>query len=67
MREKKAIGLPLISLDLNCFSVPHAEITLLFFEVLGLNGALSGISQGTGEGRMKQTSMAGLIIPQPLT
>lgn len=60
-------GLPLYSLDLNCFSGPHAEITLLFFEPLGLNGALSGIPQGTGEGRMKQTSMAGLIILQPLT
>lgn len=59
--------MPLISLDLNCFSGPHAEITLLSFEPLGLNGTLSGISQGTGEGRMKLTSMAGLIILQPST
>lgn len=57
----------LIFLDLNCFLRPHAEIPLVFFEPLGLNGAFSGISQGTGEGRMEQTSMAGLIILLPLT
>lgn len=65
--KKESHGLLLYSLDLNCFSGPHAEITLLFFEPLGLNGVLSCISPGTREGRMKQTSMAGLIILQSFT
>lgn len=33
-------GFLLMSLNLNGFSGPHAEITLLFFEPLGLNEAL---------------------------
>lgn len=50
----------LISLDLNCFSSPLAEITLLFLEPVGLNGALSGISQGTG-GRKNEANVNGWV------
>lgn len=38
--SNESSGLLLISLNLNGFSGPHAEITLLFFEPLGLNEAL---------------------------
>lgn len=58
--------MPLCSLDLDCCAAPDAEMGLLFLSLWFEWSALL-LSLGTGGGRMKQTSMAGLIILQPLT